>query len=371
MAKKQNRKNKGLGFALFMILYALVALVGIFLGLKWFWGFMEAYELSRPSTVIDAYMQELTKDHILEECGALLDQVDVNIQTEEECMDHLRQTLKGDITYARKASACTDREQTYVLRCGSRVIGSFVIETTTTDRYGFTPWTFREEHFDLSWLMGNEAISVTVPQGYLVAVNNKFLDESYILEETRLEYELLKDFSDSYELPELVMYTYQAGPFLNAEFEMTVYDPNGNVVVMDENFDVNSIIALTDQDQIEKLDSFLEVFISRYVQFSGSANGDPRGNYRLLMAYVVPGSKLQQRMDQVLDGMQYAQSRGDKVADIYVNHYIALPEDRYMLDVTYKVDTSGRQGVVQTTTNVKMIVVSSGENLLVESMIGY
>jgi hypothetical protein len=69
--------------------------------------------------------------------------------------------------------------------------------------------------------------------------------------------------------------------------------------------------------------------------------------------------------------MQFAQSRGDEVADIQVHHYVQLEEGKYLCDVTYKVNTTGHEGVVQTTTNCKFILVESGGKLLVESMIGY
>ena len=371
MVEKQLEKKKGTRFQRFLVIYGLVLLTVIGIGLIWFWGFMKAYEASRPSTAINAYLENLEKEHILAECSVILDQVDSNIQSEQECMNHLEQLLSGEITYARKASACTDTQQTYMLRCGGTVIGSFVIEATEENAYGFTPWTLREENFDPSELMGTEILSVTVPQGYTVAVNGCVLDESYIAEETRQEFKLLEAFYGAYEMPELVMQTYQAGPFLNAEFEMEVFDSQGQRTVMDDSFDENSLIILTDEAEIQKIDQFLEVFIKSYVRFSGGANKDRFDNYKQVTKYVVSGSKLQQRMYDAVEGLFFAQSKGDKLAEILVNHYVSLSEGRYVVDVTYKVNTTGRQGVVQTTTNVQMLLVTSGENLLVESMIGY
>lgn len=369
MAKKQ--KQKGMGFAIFMAAYALVALVAMGMGLYWFWGFMDAYEASRPHIAIDQYMATVTPERIVSECDVILEEADLNIQSEEECLAFLLEAVEGKLTYARKASACTETEQTYVLRCGERVVGSFVIEAQEEDKYGFTPWAFREEQFDLSDLMGTETISVTVPEGCLVFVNGVQLDESYITQRENREYAVLEELYGSYELPELVLCTYEAGPFLNAEYEMEVYDPEGKPFTMDESFDENDLIALEDETVITELDAFLEEFIDIYVIFAGCANDSRYANYSQVIRYVVPGSNLAQRMKDALDGMQFAQSRGDKVADIQVHHYIALPDGKYMLDVTYKVDTTGNAGVVQTTTNVKMVIVESDGKLLVESMIGY
>lgn len=370
MTKKSNAK-KGMGFAIFMAVYAVLALTGIFFGLKWFWGFLEAYEASRPHIAIDAYMADLSREKIVENCDVILEKADLNIQSEEECMAYLSAAVSGEITYARKASACTETEQTYVLRSGETVIGSFTIESGAPDKYGFTPWSFKEESFDLSYLMGTETISVTVPAGYGVYVNGVALDERYITATEKREYEVLEEFYGSYQLPELVLNTYEAGPFLDAEYVMEVYDPSGKPFTMDESFDENSLIALNDPEQQQKLGDFLEDFIDIYVVFAGCANDNRYYNYSRVIQYVVPESNLAKRMLEALDGLHYAQSKGDEVAGIQVNHYIALPDGRWMCDVTYKVDTIGTEGMVQTTTNAKLIIVQSGNKLLVESMIHY
>lgn len=371
MAKKHNAKHKGMGFAIFMVVYAVLALTGIFFGLKWFWGFMEAYEASRPYIAIDAYMEELTRERIVESCEGLLEEADLNIQSEEECLGYLREAVSGELTYARKASACTETEHTYILRSGDTVIGSFVIEAGEPDEFGFTPWSFKEESFDLSYLMGTETITITVPEGFGVYVNGVQLDESYITAQETREYAVLEEFYGTYELPELVLQTYEAGPFLDAQFQMEVYDADGKPFVMDENFDENMLIELADQNTRKKLDAFLDEFLDIYVIFAGCANDNRYYNYSRVIQYVVPESNLAKRMLEALDGLHYAQSKGDEVAEILVHHYVALPGGRYMCDVTYKVNTIGTEGMVQTTTNVKMILVESGNTLLVESMIGY
>ena len=370
MAKKRV-KQKGMGFAIFMVLYAVLALAGIGYGLKWFWGFMEAYEASRPYIPAEQFMANVSRDKIIEDCDEILEQVDFNIQSQEECRGFLMDALKEEITYARKASVCTETEQTYVIRSGNRVIGIFTIQAGEADDFGFTPWTLVSHSFDISDLMGTETVSAVVPEGYRVYVNDVLLDDSYIVNREEREYAVLEEFYKDYELPQLVLCTYEAGPFLGGGYEMEVYDPQGNPFVLDENFDENDLIHLKDQHVIDELDAFLEEFIDIYVVFAGCANDNRHANYSKVIKYVVPGSSLAQRMYDALEGMQFAQSQGDEVAEIQVHHYVELEPGTYMCDVTYKVDTTGYEGVVQTTTNVKLILVRSGEKLLVESMIGY
>ena len=127
MAKK-NVKQKGMGFAIFMVVYAVLGIAGICFGLKWFWGFMTSYEASRPHVAIDAYMATVTRERIVEDCDVVIEKADFNIQSEEECLQYLMDAVQGEITYARKASASTDTVQTFVIRSGDQVIGSFTIE---------------------------------------------------------------------------------------------------------------------------------------------------------------------------------------------------------------------------------------------------
>ena len=165
--------------------------------------------------------------------------------------------------------------------------------------------------------------------------------------------------------------TYQAGPFLGQTLEMEVTDGDGAPFVYDESFDKYALIHNCTQAQKEELDAFLDKFLDIYITFAGCANDDRYNNYNKVIALVVPGSQLAQRMANALDGMQFAQSRGDVMDSILVNHYVQLDENVYLCDVTYKVNTTGREGVVQTTTNTRMVIVRQNGKLLVESMMGY
>lgn len=372
MAKKHNKKKRsGLRFAIGMIIYAVVVLTAVFFGLKWFWGFIEAYELSRPDKAIDAYMEQLTKEHIADSCSHVIEFADPNLQSEEECRQILMDALAEDISYARKASACTEDKQVFVLRSGKQVVGSFEIVTCEPDEYGFKAWKFNSESFDLDFLMNTETVTLTVPEGYPVYVNGVQLDETYLIDQTVEKFPELKDYYEKYDLPEFVLNTYQAGPFLNRDYVIEATDHEGNPFTYDESFDKYQLIHNCSADEEALLYDFLEDFLDTYVIFAGCANDAPYMNYENLMNYVVAGSNLQSRMRQALEGMKYAQSRGDSVAGIEVRHFVRLDEGVYLCDVTYKVDTTGREGVVQTSTSTRIVIIRSGTKLLVDSMMDY
>ena len=332
---------------------------------------MEGYEASRPHIAIDKYMSKVTKEYIIDHSDEFLSVVDFNIQSREDCEQIVMEALEGEITYARKASACTEDKQVFVVRCGKRVVGSFTIVTAEPDQYGFKPWIFQEESYDLSDLMGTETVTVSAPEGYSVLVNGYALDESYIVSTETTDYDIFEDYYEDYDLPRFVLNTYEVGPFLNAMYEPEVYSPQGQPFVYDESFDPYSLIPALEEEEAEELETFLEKFLDIYVIFAGCANDNREANYRKVIQYVVPESNLAKRMYDALEGLQFAQSRGDQIAGVDIHHLYALAEDAYLFDVTYYVDTTGREGVVRTTTNARIVVIRSAGKLLVESMIGY
>ena len=149
MFDKNEKKSGTFRFLSGMAIYAAVFLGVLLIGLTIFWNFMEAYENSRPKTTINAYMEGLTEEHICDLSRALIDQVDHNIQTQQQCRDYIMNAI-GVIDYAKKTKECTDTRQVFVLRTNNTVIGEFSIVAQEEDRYGFTPWTVEAEHFDLS-----------------------------------------------------------------------------------------------------------------------------------------------------------------------------------------------------------------------------
>ena len=372
MAKKNKRQKKHsfLWFALGMIVYAVVVLGAAFFGLKYLWGFLEGYEASRDYHAIDAYMEQLTPEHICDTQADLIAQVDHNIQSEEECRQVLLDSLSEKITYARKASECSETRQVYVLRSGKQVIGSFAIEAGNEDEYGFAPWSFVEESFDLSYMIGQK-VSATAPMDYPVYVNGVQLDDSYVVSQASEQIAFLEDYYEDYTLPEFYVKSYEAGPFLG-EMEIGVTDPEGNPYVYDEAaFDKEAIANNCSSEETEQLNAFVKEFLKRYIIFAGCANDDRFDNYDYVIQLVVPGSNLAMRMHDAVEGMQFAQSRGDELDTITIHHMVRLEEGRYLCDVTYLVNTLGYAGVVQTTNNAHMIIVEQSGTLLIESLIAY
>ena len=363
MAKKKKTKKRSF-FGWGMLIYAVVFLGLTAFGLKELWAFMEAYEASRPMNVLNAYMDTVTDEYVCDQVQDLIDSVDHNIQSEEACRDYIMQQLSGGISYARKTKECTETRQVYVLRSGGKVIGQFAMEVKSEDGYGFTMWEQTEESFDLSYLIGSK-VSVAAPDSYTVSVNGVALDNSYIVGDP-VHYEPLEDFYDDYELPTIV--TYEAGPFLG-EYEMVVTNPQGEVVT--EAPDPAVLEDNCSEEEITELKDFIDKFLKVYVDYMGSSNDQADYNYSVLIKHIVKDSEFAERMYGALYGQRATQSRGDKITEITNNFYFRVDEGFYLCDVTYLVETIGKQGAVTTTNEVRILIVEENGKFLVQSVRNY
>ena len=363
--KKKKKKKNGVGFTIFMVLYVILFLVGAYFGLTFLWNYMEAYEASRPNNTVNAYMENLTAEHIVDQCQTTVDQIDHNLQSEEECRQILLAQLEGGIRHAKKTRECTDTRLVYVLRAGTKVVGEFAIEANEPDQYGFTTWDVAEESFDMSYMIG-QSQTVTAPDACIVTVNGVALDESYIIEDN-IPYEDIKEYYDDYDLPCQV--TYEAGPLLG-EFEMVITNQDGTVVTFDENTDWSAYYLNCTEEEMKKVDDFAALFLERYVDFTGSNKNTRHNTYNALIKHVLEGSDLAKRLKDAIAGLQFGQSKGDEIVSIVTHLYIRL-DQKYLVDLTYEVDTTGKEGVVRTTTNARLLIAETDKGLKVESIIIY
>ena len=351
-----------------MVIYALVFLAVTAAGLAVFWDFIESYEISRPKNTMDEYLAQLTVENMAENCGEWVQQIDENLQSDEKFIRVIEESTNGKLSYARKSSVSSETSQTYVLRCGSQVIGEVVIQASDPDRYGFTVWSVAEECFDFSHLMC-EAQSVTVPGFYHVTANGITLNEEYITE-GGVGYSVLEEFYDDYpELPTMVTYT--AGNVLG-ELALEVLDESGNVVSNWDDADPNTALENCTEEEKSMLCQYMQDFLVSYVRFTSGSNQASKLNYaRLTRQFLIAGSELANRLATALDGLAYAQSYNDRLDEVIINRLSKVDAQHYFCDVTYLVSTYGKAGRVQTSNNLKVMLLITEEDLRVEAMTRY
>lgn len=349
-----------------IFIYAIVlAFLGA--GFLWcFWNYLAAFESSRPETVIGAYLENMTDEHIWEISQNSLPQIDYSIQPEEECRSIICNAVSGNISYARNVRESSKTKQVYSLRAGEMLIGHAVLTAQPENRYGFTPWQISEEQFDFSWMI-KDSIEKIVPSDYRVSVNGHILESEYITD-SAVHYPELEEYYSEYDLPHCVKY--EAGPFLG-NVEVEVFNQQGELTQFDENTDRTQFFDNCTEEQRKQLVPFVETFIERYAVFSSSTRENCNTNYAKLVTYIQFPSDLLTRLAWAKEGLQYGQSAQDKVVQITPHYMTQLADDTYLCDVTWEVDTTGKKGVVKTETSSCLVIVQTENGLKVREMSNY
>lgn len=360
---KVNRKRRWI-FPIALMVYALVFLVAMAFGLDFLWDYMEAYEQSRPHVALNAYVQKLTAEYVADASGELIAKIDHNVQTEESCRQAIVDALSGKFTCAKKSAESDENHHVYAIRCGAKVIGTMEMERCGEEKQGFTVWKVTKDSFDLSYLL-TQPISITVPENYCVFLQEKQLESAYISED-KLQYSLLAEFYEDFTLPYMVTYT--AGPFLG-EAGFTVKDPDGNPVTIDENTDMNGLLARCTQEQTAALDEIIEDFLNGYMKLTSNTGSSPRTNYNRLTNYMVTGGNLENRMYSALSGLSWVRDRKAEMLSITTHNYVDIGNGRYMCDVTYEVEEMGVSERIKVTSDVKLIFLATEDGLRAEAMV--
>jgi len=355
-------------FILGAVIYAVVFLALMAAGLTVFWKFIEAYEFSRPKNTVNAYMDQLTVERMCAASDELYASVDQSIILGRNQFDQvIRDSITEEVTCAKKTSESSEDRQVYVLRCGRQVIGEFVIEAGEEDAFGFRAWQVAEESFDFSHLMGS-SVSITVPSEYEVYTGDSILlDESYITEKD-IHYSALEEYYDDYSLPTMVTYT--VDNFLG-EMTLVAKDPSGNAVEITPETDMNSLLPQCTAEEAAKVEAFAKEFMRVWVIFSGSANDNVTYNYHIVRKMLSSDGVMAQRLYSALEGLTYAQSGGDSIQELTINRIVPLEDGYYVCDVTYIVQTYGRNGPVNTTNNMKLMLVTETDGLKLKTMESY
>ena len=83
-------------------------------------------------------------------------------------------------------------------------------------------------------------------------------------------------------------------------------------------------------------------------------------------------SDLEKRISNAYEGLEFGQSRSDTIVSFNSNHIIDLGEEAYLCDVTYEVDTLGRDGELhRSVNNAWLFLVRADDALKVDRLLTY
>ena len=367
MADKSSKK-RGRGFALGMLLYALVFISALLIGLRVLADFLSAYEASQPRHTMDSYLNSFNDDHIDTIAQNFAATLGNEAQTAGNSRSAVAEVLTGELRYARNAAECNDRQQVYMIQTEGRTVGRVVLVPSGESRFGMSPWVVSEESFDFVWLLSSD--SITIPDNWSVVVNGTRLDQSFV-EKDGIEYRYLKDFygNSLYSLP--LKRTYKLENVVGeASFE--VYDNNGNLIPVDANFNDDLFLnSTTTPEQQQRAKDFIPGFLEAYVRCLSNSNHAEYDNYNRFKKFVVAGSDIDLRVQGNIAGQHYAHSKGDEVTGITYNRFVDFGNGYLLADITYTLNTIGNQGQVSTVNNAQVILSQGGSGLLATELYTY
>ncbi|MBQ8768911.1 MAG: hypothetical protein IJZ15_04610 [Oscillospiraceae bacterium] len=348
-------------------IYAAIFLVLAIIGLIVFWNYMDAYEESQPQNVIDSYIFNLDEEHIQNHSYDLIESINPEVQSEQDCLDIIADAISGGVSYARKLSECTDDKMVYMLMSDGKTIGKVVLSAQGKGSFGFSSWKVSEESFDFSFLL-KQSVTLDVPQHYKVYANGNLLSSHCIInQDTPIE--VLKDFYADYNtLP--YMTTYEVGPYLG-EVEITITDAEDNVVTPEQAADEAFILDNCSSAEKDTLDNLVMDYIGSYVRFSTNADGALDRNYQDILSYIVPDSALAERMADALNGLKWVNNQEAEILSTTTHYRTRLAGGIYLYDITYEVEVNHQGNTATTTENVRFILSQTVDGLKVERMLNY
>ena len=360
MAKNKVKRRKKFfspGFVIFLLLYIILLCAAAYKGLTFFVEYIDAYEQTRPSTALNAYLDNLDRAYLGEHASAFLDSLDGKVQSREESLDRIYAVIQ-DTSCVRQYDP--DGNYVYRLKDGDTVYDTVKFVPGGEEIMGFTGWVVAEETFDFDMLC--HYTELTVPNNYTVICGGYPLDEGHILQDG-IEFQFLSEFYGSYELPTMV--TYRTGRYVG-DVDLQILDPNGDPVdpsLLSEDY----FTGTCTEEEMAQISDFLEKYMNLYVTyFSGLAYGDINSNYYALSKLVVKGSDLQTRLKSAYDGLTWVHNKST-LQSVTLNSAMNVGNGMYVCSVSYQVETWGVNGSVLTDTNTKFLLCQTDSGLLAES----
>ena len=370
MANLKKRRGR-LRYALALYIWGLLLLAAAIFALIKVWQYAEAFELSRPTTAMDDYVANLSQELWDEGIAETVSAMPHEVQSDEEVAECVKELLSsGNITYVRKGGS-QDRVN-YSLRCRGNEFGVLTLVpdkqaevSIDTGKFPWKllpwtlqPWKLESESFDFTGLYS--AVEVVIPSEYSLWLNGVKLGQQYIVEENIL-YDVLEDYYGYYdEMPTKVRYRFD-----NVIGSVTpiIRDEDGEIFIVDPNLDDSQFIKPCTEAELSRLAEFSAGFAVNYLKYISGVI-DPSYGYQKLSAYLMPGSDLDNRMKDALDGLSWAHTSSITVDSSQLNGALALGEGFYLCDISATATTFAMgHGEVETVNNMRVIVLERNNDV--------
>ena len=138
-----------------------------------------------------------------------------------------------------------------------------------------------------------------------------------------------------------------------------VRNEDGEIFIIDPNLDDAQFIQPCTEEELSRLAEFSAGFSVNYLKYISGVI-DPAYGYQTLSAYLLPGSDLDNRMKDAMDGLSWAHTTSITVDSSRLNGALALGEGFYLCDITATATTFAMgHGEVETENNMRVIGLES------------
>ena len=343
--------------------------------------YAEQYELSRPSKAVDSYLETLNRDRWNDGVARAIQRMPHEAQTDEEIKAFVQDKLAAGVTAVRKSGLTDTGSQSYSLRCNNREIGSMTIVEDQSYQgkvnleqqpwllvkkllpgileWGLKPWVVASDQFDFTNLYNS--MEITVPSSYSVYINGRPLGEEYIVERG-IHYDVYEPYyNDLPILPTKV--TYRFDNAIGA-VQPQIRDEDGNEVQIDPTRGDIQFIKPVDEETQARLMNLMQAFTEKYLIFRSGAT-DSMTALNNLKPYIIPGSDIDKRAQNALDGLSWAHTSSFKMSDYKFNGILPLANGVYVCNVTATTDTyTYGKGEVTDILELSVICYDDGDTTL-------
>ena len=333
MARRKKNSHGAGTYAVALIVYIAVLAVVIVFGLNRLWAFAKTVDSVGPEAAMDSYLEQLKVSVWDEGMAQTVAGMRHEFQTDEECVEIVKNMLEGEWSYRRQPGSTDDSGSVdFDLICGKNLIGKATAVRDESMRGQVPdlqiPWIIQSNEFYVDGLY--TSLKITVPESYKVRINNREVGEEYIVERG-IHYDVLEPYYDQYPgLPTKVTYEVHN---LFGQQEAVVYDEEGNLFQHDESKNDIQYIRQPPQETMARLETFAIEFSDAYKSFSAGV-GDPTVGIGRLKPYIIEGSDLEKRLWLATDGYGWAHTQSYTFIGAVLNSAIDVGGGCYILDVT-------------------------------------
>lgn len=347
---RQRKKGKWLQFSIFMVFYAIFALILASVGLKILWDYCDNYERSLPSHKMDEYIASLTETKIKRIAVDFVATLDHNVQSEEDSYSEIVKCFFGGINYRRISAESNADSIRYAVFKDEQKLGTVTLKRNPEEK-GEKTWTVSDEEYDFSFLIHSQRF--IVPEHWVVMCGNRRLGVQYIID-PMVEYPFLSDFyGKSFPMPHLA--EYEIGNYVG-DPKITYYDADG--------VQQPPVVFTDGRDQLQrssgatyrKIEAFTDTFVPLYINCLANTTRAATLNYYQILPYIVPDSEIDMRLKGAIPGQVFAQSNATTINELRIHDILYLGMTYYIVDLSFGVNTYSAKGVSNTETNMYLAV---------------